>query len=123
MLVPTVFMKDIRSLNKTDENLCYYIGCTECRKQLDENGNCNTHGQNEGKKIYGVQVTLQDPEHKIEVAMWEDCLKGCCSNMQTTGVDMDADDTMEKLAGYLRGRLLCARFSFGVKKKWHRNVP
>ena len=117
LLVPAVFVKDIRSLNKTTEGLCYYMGCNECRKQMehkaDEAWTCSTHGQNEGKKIYGIQLTLQDPEHKTEVAMWEECLKACCAKTQHT--DIDAAETLQGLATHLHGRWLCARFSYGMK--------
>ena len=112
MLVPDIFLKDIRSLNKTNDSLCFYIGCKECRKQMDSTDSvtwtCSTHGRSESQKIYGVQLTLQDPEHKTEVTMWEECLKSCICKLQPGDKNIDAEDTMEQLNIYLRGKLLCA---------------
>ena len=69
-LVPALYVKDVRGMNTDNPSICYYTGCTMCKKQLMSDGGpslkCDAHGANEGVKVFGVHMMLQDPEHKME---------------------------------------------------------
>ena len=116
-LVPALYVKDVRSMNADNPNLCYYKGCTTCNKQLISDGltlKCDVHGVNKGKKVFGVQMMLQDPEHKMEVAVWEEPLQALLA--ATKQPDPEKENAMELLQEHLRGREMYARFGVGQNK-------
>ena len=56
-LVPALCVKDVRSMNADNPKICYYTGCTTCKKQLMSDRltlKCDVHGENKGKKVFGV---------------------------------------------------------------------
>ena len=76
IMIPAVFVKDIRGMNADDSGKLWYLGCTTCKKQLIDS-KCEFHWQNDGEKVYGAQV-FADPTRTLEVAVWEEGLKPRC---------------------------------------------
>ena len=79
---------------------------------------CPTHGDNKGKKIYGGQLTLSDPSHKKELAVWEDTVRRLCT-VFLGHEDLDVETVMEDLCQALKGVELVVRVGLGVKKMGH----
>ncbi|CAE8644736.1 unnamed protein product, partial [Polarella glacialis] len=114
IMIPAVFVKDIRGMSVENSLATSYLGCTQCKKQLPDSMHCETHGVNNGKKVYGAQILFADPCHKLEVAVWEDCLKAMC---QEFGVDdMDDESALPNLLVALRAQEMCIRASLGINK-------
>ncbi|CAE8621126.1 unnamed protein product [Polarella glacialis] len=113
-MIPAVFVEDIRRMSVENSLASSYLRCTQCKKQLPDSMNCEIHGANNGKKVYGAQIIFADPCHKLEVAVWEDCLKAMC---QEFGVDdIDDESALPNLLVALRAQELCIRASFGINK-------
>ena len=119
MMIPTVFVKDIRGMNSDNSDSLWYLGCTQCKKQLQENSTglqCENHGPNAGKKVYGAQVLFADPTRTLEVAVWEAALKDLALSLAPANFNMDEPEhTQNLLAGVLTEKM-CLRVEFGVNK-------
>jgi len=56
MMIPAVFVKDIRGMNNDNSDSLWYLGCTTYKRQLQGNNSvltCEVHRPNPGKKVYG----------------------------------------------------------------------
>ena len=53
----------------------YYDGCSKCHKMLKDSAACPVHADAAPKKIFCLQVTLQDPRKTYEVAVWHEALQ------------------------------------------------
>ena len=119
MMIPAVFVKDIRGMNNENSDSLWYLGCTTCKKQLQENASvlqCETHGPNAGKRVYGAQVLFADPTRTLELAVWEDALKALAVAMVSTNFNMDEPEETQKLLSGVMTQKLCLRVEFGVNK-------
>ena len=115
MMIPAVFVKDIRSMNVDEPENLWYLGCTNCKKQLSDS-QCEVHGPNQGQKVYGVQVLFADPTRTLEVAVWEDALKSMQFCLNDVPSDLDEDGQLQTLQAGLMTEKLCLRVEFGVNK-------
>ena len=143
--VPACYLLDARGMTADSPHRAWYIGCTECRRQLEsvtgklpESGSrmhrmapkctewrrmrqqvdcmrCPQHGENTGKKIYACQVMLADPSHKIELPVWEDMLRRLSKDF-LGHEDLDKENVMEDLCAVFKGIELVVRVGVGVKK-------
>ena len=115
MLIPAVFVKDIRSMNAEDSDNLWYLGCSNCKKQMTDL-NCEVHGANQGQKVFGVQVLFADPSRTLEVAVWEEGLKSMLLCLKQSCNDLNEDGLLQKLLAGLLTEKLCLRVEFGVNK-------
>ena len=67
------------------------------------------------EKIYGGQLTLSDPSHKKELAIWEDTVRRLVT-LFLGHEDLDVETVMEDLCQALKGVELVVRVGLGVKK-------
>ena len=119
MMIPAVFVKDIRGMNSDNSESLWYLGCTHCKKQLHEDKGslmCETHGANAGKRVYGAQVLFADPTRMLEVAVWEDALRALAVSMVDASFDMDEPEETQKLLATAMTQKMCVRVEFGVNK-------
>ena len=78
MMIPAVFVKDIRGMNSDNSDSLWYLGCTTCKRQLQENNSaltCEVHGPNAGKRVYGAQVLFADPTRTLGSGSVGGCLE------------------------------------------------
>eukprot|EP00438_Fugacium_kawagutii_P007268 Skav211173 [mRNA] locus=scaffold1363:250458:252107:- [translate_table: standard] len=115
MMIPSVFVKDIRGMNNENADSLWYLGCTTCKKQLQES-HCEVHGANAGKRVYGAQVLFADPTRTLEVAVWEDALKAMAVSMAPDNFNMEEPEQMCSLLAAVMTQKLCLRVEFGVNK-------
>ena len=118
VLIPACHVLEARGMTAETPTRAWYTGCTQCKKQLESAGGkmrCPTHGDNKGKKIYGGQLTLSDPSHKKELAVWEDTLRRLCT-LFLGHEDLDVETVMEDLCQALKGVELVVRVGLGAKK-------
>ena len=119
MMIPAVFVKDIRGMNSDNSESLWYLGCTHCKKQLHEDKGslmCEMHGANAGKRVYGAQVLFADPTRTLEVAVWEDALRALAVSMVDASFDMDEPEETQKLLATATTQKMCVRVEFGVNK-------
>ena len=119
MMIPAVFVKDIRGMNSDNSDSLWYLGCTTCKRQLQENNSaltCEVHGPNAGKRVYGAQVLFADPTRTLEVAVWEDALKALALSMAPANFNMDEPEQTQNLLAGVMTQKLCLRVEFGVNK-------
>ena len=117
MMIPAVFVKDIRGMNSENSDSLWYLGCTQCKKQLQQDMTggfmCETHGTNAGKRVYGAQVLFA---HPLEAAVWEDALRALAVAMVDASFDMDKPEETQKLLAAALTQKMCVRVEFGVNK-------
>ena len=143
--VPACYVVEARGMTAESPNRAWYIGCTQCTRQLEtvtgnvlHDGNrmhrmaqkctewrrmrqqlecteCPQHGTNKGKQIYAGQVMLADPSHKIELAVWGDMLRRLIKDF-LGHEDMESENVMEDLCQVLKGVELVVRVGVGTKK-------
>ena len=120
MMIPAVFVKDIRGMNSENSDSLWYLGCTQCKKQLQQDMTggfmCETHGTNAGKRVYGAQVLFADPTRTLEAAVWEDALRALAVAMVDASFDMDKPEETQKLLAAALTQKMCVRVEFGVNK-------
>ena len=120
MMIPAVFVKDIRGMNSENSESLWYLGCTLCKKQLQEDMTtglmCETHEKNEGKRVYGAQVLFADPTRTLEAAVWEDALRALAVSMVDASFDMGMPEETQKLLASVLTQKMCVRVEFGVNK-------
>ena len=114
LLLPAVYVLDVRGMSAEYAGRAWYLGCLQCKKQLDGTS-CPDHGNNTGKKVYAGQLLLADPSHKKELAVWEETLRRLIQ-MFLGHSDLDQEDVMEDLARALRVAEVCVRVGVGHRK-------
>ena len=116
MLVPAIYLLEARGMTSDMPNRSWYTGCTQCRKQLDDNTmQCFQHGVNKGKKVYGGQLLLADLSHKKELAIWEDTMRRLVKDF-LGHEDLDLENVMEDLTQALKGIELVVRVGVSMRK-------
>ena len=121
IIVPATYITDIRGISVDNPTRAWYLGCTQCKKQLEAVGlglQCDTHGENKGKKVYGVQLLVSDPGHKMELAVWEETLRAMLTELiDEAGVgSMDSEACLADLMAAVQGKEMCLRVGVGLKK-------
>ena len=119
LLVPASYGLDVRGMSQDSSTRAWYLGCTQCKKQLATVGlkmQCSEHGENKGKKVYAAQILFADPGHKKELAVWGEVLKAMAKEFMQPGADVDADIFLEQLMEALKGKELCLRIGIGTRK-------
>ena len=114
LLLPAVCVLDARGMSAEFPSRAWYLGCSQCKKQLDGT-RCPDHGDNTGKKVYGGQLLLADPSHKKEIAVWEETLRRVTKQFLDHD-NLDQEDVMEDLARVLRVAEVCVRVGVGHRK-------
>jgi hypothetical protein len=66
------------------------------------------------QEVYGAQIIFADPCNKLEVAVWEECLKAMCQEFGVS--DMNDESALPELLVALRAKDLCIRTSCGLNK-------
>ena len=127
LLVPACYVLDARGMTADSQNRAWYIGCTQCKRQVESDSwnsdstqckthmHCPQHGANKGQKIYAGSVMLADPSHKLELAVWDDMLRRLIKNF-LGHEDMDSESVMEDLCVALKGIELVVRVGVAMKQ-------
>ena len=127
LLVPACYVLDARGMTADSQNRAWYIGCTQCKRQVESDSwnsdstqckthmHCPQHGANKGQKIYAGSVMLADPSHKLELAVWDDMLRRLIKNF-LGHEDMDSESVMEDLRAALQGIELVVRVGVAMKQ-------
>ena len=114
-LVPACYVIEARGMTGECPGRAWYIGCTQCKKQLDEKMQCPQHGMNKGKRVYAGQLLLADPSHKKEFAVWEETLRRVVKNV-LGHEDLDLDNIMEHLSQAFKGMELVVRVGVAMRR-------
>ena len=116
VVIPCVYLKDVRSLGDSASGLPYYLGCPQCRKSLDRaDGKCAEHGSVTPEKIKGAAVILQDPSTTMELTLWKEPLEALCAEFDI-GSEVDETEILSLLAQKAAVCPLIARMAVGINK-------
>ena len=127
LLVPACYVLDARGMTADSPNRAWYIGCTQCKKQVESDSwhsdstqckmhmHCPQHGENKGQKIYAGRLMLADPSHKKVFAVWDDTLRRLIKNF-LGHEDLEVENVMEDLCQALKGIEVVVRVAVGMKK-------
>ena len=116
VVIPCVYLKELRSLGDSASGLPYYLGCPQCRKSLDKaDGKCPDHGSVTPEKVMGAAVVIQDPGTTMELTLWKDSLEALCTEFEI-GSDVPDTEILPLLAQKTSVCPLVARMAVGINK-------
>src|SRR3989344_5497618 len=74
----------------------FYDSCPDCRKKLDEDGKCKTHGAVEKKEVPIVNIYLDDGTENIRVVLFNENVNQLIKNSETL---KNSDDFRDEVLG------------------------
>jgi hypothetical protein len=119
IIVPATHIMDMRGIAVDYPSRAWYQGCTQCKKQLEAVGvglKCEMHGENKGKKVYGVHLLVADPGHKMELTVWEETLRAMLTELMDPMGSIDSETVLTDLMEAVQCKEMCLRVGVGPKK-------
>ena len=120
VMIPSVYIKEIRSLGDSSSGMPYYHGCPQCKKALKSGGICEQHGKVTPMRVDGALVTLQDPTGTFEATLWKDAFDALRNEFEVPPSTID-EEVLPLLVQKTSCYQFVARMGVGMNKNGNKH--